>query len=239
MPGSEQSAMLSLRGVSAGYYKKQVIQSVGFEVAKGDIIAILGANGSGKSTLFRAIMGLIDHAEGEISFMGEKILGQSPHSIVHGGISYLLQDKNIFDGLTVRENLQLAGFGRLEEINFQNEILSLFPKIREVLAKRVGLLSGGERQMLAIAMAFMRKPALALLDEPSTGLSPRLVQGVMETIKELNQKYGLTFLVIEQNIKAVLGIASKVFIMKNGQLKESQDFSNLLLQENLKEVFFS
>jgi len=239
MPESEVGSMLSLNQVAAGYYKKQVIRSIGFDVAEGDIIAILGANGSGKSTLLRAIMGLLGQVEGEIRFMGENITGHSPRTIVRCGITYLLQDKNMFPDLSVADNLALAGYGSLATIDFRHEIISLFPKLEELMPKRVGLLSGGERQMLGIAMAFMRKPRLALLDEPSAGLSPQLVKRVMDIIKGVNSRHGVTFLIVEQNIKAVLEIASRVFIMKNGILKENHAFANLLLQDNLKEVFFS
>jgi len=239
MPGSEPELILSLCNVSAGYHKKRVLYNVGCDVFQGDIVAILGANGSGKSTLFKAILGLVDHIEGNILFRNENIRGKAQHRTIHKGISYLPQDRNVFTSLSVQENLRLAGFGAKDHTQFQSEILELFPEIKSAMIKRVGLLSGGERQTLAVAMALIRKPMLVMLDEPSAGLSPRLAKRVMDIIKELNRKHCVSFLIIEQNIKAVLDIATKVLVMKNGGLKEKHDFGNLLLQENLKEIFFS
>jgi branched-chain amino acid transport system ATP-binding protein len=233
------SPLLAVRNLSAGYFRKRVIDEVTFDLFPGEIAAVLGANGSGKSTLFKAIMGLLDHREGEIAYRSASIAGLPTHQIVHRGIAYLFQDRNVFAGLTVQENLELAGFGESQHARVQRGVFELFPEVQRALRKRVGLLSGGERQMLGIAMVLMRSPVLALLDEPSAGLSPHLVKRVMENLGVLNKEHGIAFLIIEQNIRAVLGIASRVFIMKNGRLDASRGSANLLLGENLKEVFFS
>jgi branched-chain amino acid transport system ATP-binding protein len=236
MPVSEP--LLSLRAVSAGYFKKRVIHDVEFTLSRGDIVAILGANGSGKSTLFKTILGLVDQREGEIAFQSKDLFYVPTHQIVHQGIAYLLQDRNVFGGLTVEDNLRLSGLGERKHRSFQNDLFEFFPEIGDGLTRRVGLLSGGERQMLAIMMTLMRTPVLGLLDEPSAGLSPQLVSRVMATIQVLGKRYGVAFLIIEQNIRAVLDISSRVFIMKNGRLDRRQDYQNILLQDKLKEVFF-
>ncbi|MBE3143899.1 MAG: ATP-binding cassette domain-containing protein [Planctomycetes bacterium] len=239
MPESDRNLMLSLQGVSAGYFKKWVIRSVDLDVFSNDVVAVLGPNGSGKSTLIKAILGLVDSVDGKVVFKGKNITGQAHHKSVRDGVSYLLQDRNVFTCLSVRDNLRLAGFGMEEHRQFQNDVLDILPEIKSMLGRRAGLLSGGERQMLAVAMVFMRRPILAILDEPSAGLSTGLVTRVMQNIREFNRRYRMTFIISEQNIRAVLEVATRVVIMKNGGLHESPDFRTRLLQDNLKEIFFS
>ncbi|HDI46648.1 MAG TPA: ABC transporter ATP-binding protein, partial [Candidatus Methanomethylia archaeon] len=185
-----------VRGLNAGYGKLQVLFDVNMEARKGDITVIVGPNGSGKSTLLKTIFGLTTIYSGTIQLNGEEITKLKPHQIARLGVAYLPQVENVFANLTVRENLMMAGYTlQREEIPSRvEEVLEVFPVLKSCLARKAKMLSGGERQMLAMAMALMRKPVLMMFDEPTAGMAPKLIASTLNKIVELRDTLGITIL---------------------------------------------
>lgn len=236
--------LLEINNLSAGYYKKNIIDNINLQLNKGEIAAVLGTNGAGKSTLFKAIFRLMDKVNGKIIFNNHDISHASPSQIVKYGISYLLQINNIFENLTVIDNLTL--FNKERNIKkLLDKYIDILPASlnyfsdRNFLNKRAGLLSGGERQTIAIFMILLREPQLILMDEPTAGLSPKIVYDLIGFIREININHGISFLIIEQNIKAVIDITDKIFVMKKGNIILSNEFSKLNLNDKLEEIFFN
>ena len=235
-----KNSILKIENLNGKYHKNQdnIINNIEMEIYEGEIVAIFGANGSGKSTLFKAIMNLLYKVEGQVFFNKENIIKKSTNEIVKSGISYLMQDKNYFKNLSVEENFNLACHDKSILKNRKKDLTQIFPTLQTIWNKRAGLLSGGERQIIAITMALANSPKLVLLDEPSAGLDSNNVPKIMNKIKAINKEFGITFLIIEQNINSTLEIVDKVYIMKNGGLEINRDFSNLILEENLEQIFF-
>ncbi|BBK37614.1 ABC transporter ATP-binding protein [Allostella sp. ATCC 35155] len=212
--------MLDVRGVAAGYGRKRIVHGVDLNVAKGEILLMLGHNGAGKTTLMRALFGLLPPEEGSIRYEGRDITGRGPAGNVADGIAFIPQGHGIFRTLTVRDNLDLGAFtvrdkavlpARIEAIH------AMFPILKQRASQIGGTLSGGQQQMLAIGMALMHAPRLIILDEPSIGLAPNLVDKVMEAIAHVNRSMGTTILMVEQNVKYSLPIASRVAVLKTGR----------------------
>ncbi len=213
--------MLKLADVHAYYGKSHVLQGVSLDVGKGELVTLLGRNGVGKTTTLRTIMGLLRPRGGEIRFNGQLLTGSPPHRIPRLGIGYVPQGRQIFPELTVRENLLLALVtDRQRGAKLQDRLESVFASF-PVLAQRVGqvagTLSGGEQQMLAIARAMMTQPQLILMDEPTEGLMPRMVELVQETVVRLGQQ-GVSVLLVEQKVRAALEICPRVYVMQKGQI---------------------
>ncbi|MGW8208607.1 MAG: ABC transporter ATP-binding protein, partial [Syntrophobacteria bacterium] len=206
--------MLKIRNLQTFYGRIRVLDNVSLSVKPGEIVTLIGANGAGKSTMLNCISSLIPSREGEILFQGQRINGQPPEAIVRLGICQVPEGRQIFQPLTVLENLELGAylrFGRRERSSIQqdlNMVFSLFPVLSERSNQISGTLSGGEQQMLAIGRALMSRPKLLLLDEPSMGLAPRVVVDIFHTISRLRHE-GLTILVVEQNARAALKIADR------------------------------
>jgi ABC-type branched-subunit amino acid transport system ATPase component len=242
---NNKKKILELKNVSAGYDGNNIINDISFYVKELDIVAVLGANGSGKSTLLKAIMKLLKKVEGEILVYGNSITRFNSEKIYNLGINMLLQTRNTFSELTVLENVELinGNIKKSEIINmyeyFNNISDGLFTGLLEekFKNKRVGLLSGGERQKLALLMSLINSPKLILMDEPTASLSVEMVNKVMKLIKKLNQDINITFIIVEQNIRSVLSVVNKVFIMKNGCLSSIENIENILLEEKLEEIF--
>jgi len=212
--------MLEAAGVAAGYGRKRIVHGVDLRVATGEVLLVLGHNGAGKTTLMRALFGLLPPEEGAIRYEGRDITGRSPAGNVADGIAFIPQGHGIFRTLTVRDNLDLGAFtvqdksvlpARLEAI------YAMFPILKQRATQIGGTLSGGQQQMLAIGMALMHAPRLIILDEPSIGLAPNLVDKVMEAIAHVNRSMGTTILMVEQNVKYSLPIASRVAVLKTGR----------------------
>ena len=206
--------MLSAENIFSGYGETPVVQDVSVSAASGEIVVIIGPNGCGKSTLLKTIFGLIKPVSGKIFFNNEDITGSKPFELVGKGMGFVPQTENVFPGLSVMENLEMGGYTR-KSLDF-NEIFGIFPLLQERKKEKASSLSGGERQMLAIARALMTKPELLLLDEPSAGLAPKMVEVVMGKIKEIKDG-GSSVLLVEQNAKSALRIADRGYIMVMGK----------------------
>ncbi len=214
--------MLEVRDLEVAYGSIRALHGVSLDVAQGELVAILGSNGAGKSTTLRAISGLVRPRAGAIRFMGRAITRATPEEIVALGISHCPEGRRVFGRLTVRENLILGGVQRpWSEVRRDLERMeSLFPILRERLRQAAGTLSGGEQQMLAIARALMSRPRLLILDEPSLGLAPIIVEQVFRIITELKEE-GLTILLVEQNVHHALDVADRVYVLETGRVSLS------------------
>lgn len=206
--------MLSVKNVVSGYGETTVVNDVSINVSPGEIVVIIGPNGCGKSTLLKTIFGLVKPVSGKISLNGEDITGIKPFELVRKGMGFVPQTENVFASLSVMENLEMGGY-TTEILNIE-EIYGMFPVLAEKKKERASSLSGGERQMLAMARAMMTRPKLLLLDEPSAGLAPKMVEVLMEKIKELREDDS-SVLLIEQNAKSALRIADRGYIMVMGK----------------------
>jgi branched-chain amino acid transport system ATP-binding protein len=213
-------ALLELRGVHTYYGNIHALKGISIEIGDGEIVTLIGSNGAGKSTTLKTISGLLRPREGEVWFEGERLDGTPAHDIVAKGISQAPEGRRIFPRLTVKENLEMGAFQRPKgadlEADFER-VYSLFPRLKERLTQNGGTLSGGEQQMLAIGRALMAKPKLLLLDEPSMGLAPILVEQIFEIVQDINAG-GTTVLLVEQNALMALGIAKRGYILQTGEI---------------------
>jgi branched-chain amino acid transport system ATP-binding protein len=209
--------LLAISGLAAGYGATEVLRDIDLAVVPGEIVAILGANGAGKSTLNRAISGVLRATRGTIQFAGSAIERETPAAIVGRGLIHVPEGRCVFPNLTVKENLDLGGYRRARARRNQNRerVFANFPRLAERQAQRAGTLSGGEQQMLAIGRGLMAEPRLLILDEPSLGLSPLLVEELFALIRRLNAE-GITLLLVEQNVMQSLDVASRAYILENG-----------------------
>ena len=226
--------MLEIRKIETGYGKKQVLFGPSLELRRDEIVGVIGPNGAGKSTILKAVCGLIPVWKGKVLFGGTLINGSSPAENMSRGMTFCPQGNRVFDELSVIENLQIGGIDlRARELNERiNEVLQLFPILKDRLRQNAGKLSGGEQQMLALARALISRPKVLMLDEPSLGLSPNLVKTVFKKISEINCEKGVAFLIVEQKVRVVLEICHKVYSIKLGkvaftgapeELKENRD----------------
>jgi branched-chain amino acid transport system ATP-binding protein len=209
--------LLAISGLAAGYGATEVLRDIDLAVIPGEIVAILGANGAGKSTLNRTISGVLRASRGTIHFAGSAIERETPAAIVGRGLIHVPEGRCVFPDLTVGENLDLGGYRRARARRNQNRerVFAIFPRLAERQAQRAGTLSGGEQQMLAIGRGLMAEPRLLILDEPSLGLSPLLVEELFALILRLNGE-GITLLLVEQNVMQSLEVASRAYILENG-----------------------
>ena len=224
--------------MTAGYGAFRILQGMSLQVAPGEIVALLGANGVGKTTLNRTLSGLLRAWAGTIRFDGQDITAADPADIVGAGLIHVPEGRKIFPTLSVRENLQLGSYrrGRAERARSLDYVLTTFPRLRERLAQRVGLMSGGEQQMVAIGRGLMGKPKLLILDEPSLGLSPLLTDELFALIRRLHAD-GLSILLVEQNVLQSLGVASRAYVMENGRVAVSGDAATLITDPKLKAAY--
>jgi branched-chain amino acid transport system ATP-binding protein len=218
--GQADGALLEVSNLCAGYGKRQVLIDVSLSVRASEILAVVGSNGAGKSTFLKAIFGLNRIFSGEVQFRGRKITGRTPHKNVSEGMIYLPQGNRAFDDLTVRENLLMGGYSlrKAEATRRMETTFAIFPELEKLLSRHAVSLSGGEKQMLAFARALMLRPVLLLLDEPSVGLSPKLVSEVMQKISSIRDELRPAIVVVEQKIKQVLTICDRVAAMKLGSV---------------------
>ena len=230
--------ILEIEKLSSGYGKSQVLFDVSLGVRKNSICAILGPNGSGKSTLLKTIFGLTSIYRGSIKFKGHETSRMKPHEIAKLGLSYLLQVENLYLNLSVRENLIMSGYILPnEEMNSRiKEVLEIFPPLKEFLERRAYTLSGGERQLLVMAMALIRRPALMMLDEPSANLAPRIADKIIEKIKDLKD-LGITIILVEQNTKKALEITEDAFLLVSGRINYYGKSKELTTNKELGRLF--
>jgi branched-chain amino acid transport system ATP-binding protein len=228
--------MLSIRGLEISYGLVKVIHGISLEVAKGEVVALIGANGAGKTTILRAISGLLTPTNGSILFDGQDIAAMKPHKIVQAGLSHVPERRGIFANLTVYENLLMGGYSRkLAPADFE-EVYSLFPRLKERAKQIAGTLSGGEQQMLAISRALLARPRLMLLDEPSLGLAPQITKSIFEIVKKINQT-GTTVLLVEQNAQAALKIAHRGYVLEVGNIIFSDESAALLSNDVVRKAY--
>lgn len=212
--------MLELHNLNAGYGKLQILYDVSLVFPERKISVIIGPNGSGKSTLLKTIFGLTKIYSGKIIFGNNDISGLPPHRIASLGIAYLPQTNNVFENLTVEENLKMAGYSLSKEEFGPNvsKVLDFFPQLKLYMKRKARLLSGGERQMLAIAMSLIRKPKLMMFDEPTAALAPKVAFQVLKSIIRLRDELGITVILVEQNAKAALEVADKASLLVGGRV---------------------
>ncbi|MCW0235059.1 MAG: ABC transporter ATP-binding protein [Ferrovibrio sp.] len=227
--------MLEVRDLQAGYGEVAVLRGVDLDVAKGEIVALLGANGAGKSTLNNTLSGLCRPMAGQIRFLGEDIAGAGSDRIVSAGLIQVPEGRRVFPNLSVKENLELGSYrrGRASRNANLERIYGVFPRLKERIDQFAGTLSGGEQQMLAIGRGLMAEPELLILDEPSLGLSPLLVEEMFSLIQKLNRD-GLSILLVEQNVVQSLAIAHRAFVLEHGVIALSGAAADLLNDPGLK-----
>ena len=213
------SPVLSIRGLEVGYGTIAALHGIDLDVEKGEIVTLIGANGAGKTTTLRTISGLLKPRKGEVTFNGQSITGIKPHVITARGISHVPEGRGIFSNLSVQDNLELGAYLRKDKISQAeyDRVFSLFPVLKDRIKQNAGTLSGGEQQMLAISRALMSKPAVLLLDEPSLGLAPQMVQTIFRVIREINAE-GTTILLVEQNAHMALHTANYGYVLEVGQI---------------------
>lgn len=230
--------MLEVSNVNSGYGHLQVLWEVSLKVSEGEFLALLGPNGAGKTTLLRTVAGVLQPWAGEVRFMGEPIGNLPVHQITRMGLSFITEDLNLFEAMTVRENLLLGAYIRRDKRvkDSLDYVLHLFPVLAERRNQLAGTLSGGERKMLALGRGLMSEPRLLLVDEPSLGLAPKLVQSVFEALLELKRR-GVTILLVEQNVSASLQIADRGCVLEQGRIVLEGKSVDLLGNEHVKEAY--
>jgi ABC-type branched-subunit amino acid transport system ATPase component len=232
---------LRVSDLHGGYGGLDILQGVSIEARRGEIVCIVGPNGSGKSTLFKAIYGLAQVTGGQVRFRGSDITGLPPEDVLQSRIGIVPQLATVFPSMTVQENLELGMYtvrGRARIRRRIDEVLELFPHLGELRNRRAGVLSGGERRALEITRSLMLEPELILMDEPSAGLSPALTTEVFEQIRQLNEKTGLTFVLIEQNARQGLESSHRAYVMEMGTVRHSGQSDDLLHNETVRRAFF-
>ena len=231
--------MLKIENLHVYYGGIHALKGISMEVPEGKIVTLIGANGAGKSTTLRTIVGLVKPKEGKIFYQGEDITGKPSHYIVKKGIALVPEGRKVFVNLTVYENLLMGGYNRPEDEEFKKDldyVFSLFPRLLERKNQLAGTLSGGEQQMLALGRALMSRPKLMMLDEPSLGLAPKLVEDVFKSIQEIHKK-GTTILLIEQNAMAALQIADYGYVLETGKIVLEGTGEELLHNEDVKKAY--
>ncbi|MCD6482605.1 MAG: ABC transporter ATP-binding protein [Candidatus Izimaplasma sp.] len=233
--------MLKVENLHVYYGAIHAIKGVSFEVKKGEIVTLIGSNGAGKSTILKTISALLKQTEGEIIFLNSSLEGVDAHKIVEMGISHVPEGRRIFSGLTVFENLQMGAYTRKNSDEIAEDLAMVFkkfPRLKERKNQLGGTLSGGEQQMLAMGRALMSRPKILLLDEPSMGLAPLLVDEIFSIIKEINNN-GTTILLVEQNANRALHISDKGYVLETGKIIASGLSKDLLNNEKVKEAYLS
>lgn len=231
--------MLLVENLHASYGAILALKGVSLEVQEGELVALIGVNGAGKSTLLSTIAGILRPVAGKITFRSEALIGKSPEEIVRKGISLVPEGREIFSSLTVEENLRMGAFVRRDRAEYQRDleaIFALFPILKQRFHQLGGTLSGGEQQQLAIARALMSHPALLMLDEPSLGLAPALVDQIFDLITRLHQQ-GTTILLVEQNVDRTLEIADRVYLLQTGKVKFSGTAAEVRHQGEVEKVY--
>ena len=231
--------MLKIDNLEVAYGNIKAIKGISLEVNQGEIVTLIGSNGAGKSTTLRAISGILKPRSGSITFKGERIDGVEGHEIVAKGICQSPEGRRIFPRMTVDENLDLGAFLRDDKAAIaadRQRVLELFPRLQERINQKAGTMSGGEQQMLAVGRALMGSPELLLLDEPSMGLAPVLVDMIFETIEKIN-KQGTTILLVEQNALAALNVADRAYVLESGSIKMSGKAKDLISNDEVTKAY--
>jgi branched-chain amino acid transport system ATP-binding protein len=232
--------MLQVEEIKTFYGNIQAVKGISFDIREGEIVTLIGANGAGKTTTLMSIAGITPPRSGNIRFMDKVITGMDPEKIVAMGISKVPEGRRIFPYLSVQENLDLGAFLRKDKPGIQKDleyIFSLFPVLKQRRNQSGGTLSGGEQQMLAISRALMARPRLLLLDEPSLGLAPILVQQIFEIIRKINKENGTTIFLVEQNANLALRVAARGYVMESGRITLQDNASKLLANDDVRKAY--
>jgi branched-chain amino acid transport system ATP-binding protein len=228
-----------MHDVVAGYGPSEVLHGVSIDVNQGEITCLLGSNAAGKTTTLRTILGMVKARQGEVNLNGEQIVGLSTPQIVAKGITMVPENRRLFAKMSVRENLEIGANLRTDRATIADDVemvFNLFPRLKERIGQKAGTLSGGEQQMLAIGRALMARPSVLLMDEPSMGLAPILVEQVFETIKEINRQ-GRSILLVEQNANLALSIAHRGYVIQTGRVVMQDSAADLLANPQLREAY--
>jgi branched-chain amino acid transport system ATP-binding protein len=238
MTGS--TPLLSVRNLETFYGRIMAVRGVSLDVPHGEIVTVLGANGAGKTTILKTISGVLDPQKGVIEFQGKRIHGFDPDRIVRLGLSHVPEGREVFPFLTVRENLAMGAFLRTDRDAVARDyerIFDYFPRIKQRLDQRAGLLSGGEQQMLAVSRAFLNRPKLLLLDEPSLGLAPNLVKEIFAIVRRLNVEEGISILLVEQNARMALETARYGYVLEVGRVVMADTCARLAASRDIQEFY--
>ena len=233
--------MLRVENLNSWYGASHVLQDIGLEVNKGEIVCLIGRNGAGKTTTLKSIIGLLDKTRGSVTFKGKEVLGEPAHVRFGLGLAYVPEERRIVQGLTVRENLRLglvASPDKKDEVRRIAQIAEIFPRLAERLDQEAVTMSGGEQQMLAIARAMIARPDLIMLDEPSEGIMPVLVDEMFELFRKMKSE-GTTILLVEQNVELALDIADRAYVMDQGSVVHHATAAALLADDEIKERYCS
>ncbi|APZ54973.1 ABC transporter ATP-binding protein [Salipiger abyssi] len=232
--------MLSVERIHSYYGKAHILNDLSFEVRRGEVVALLGRNGAGKSTTMKSVMQLVRPRQGQVTFQGRDLVGEPAFRVAKCGIGYVPEDRRIFTDLTVLENLEVGRQPKREDAPFwtQEQLFEIFPNLYERRANRGKHMSGGEQQMLTIARTLMGNPALLLLDEPSEGIAPVIVEQMAETIKTLKQE-GLTVMISEQNLHFARAVADRAIIIEGGEKKFDGSFAELEAHPEIRDAYLS
>ena len=232
-------SLLSLKDIHIGYGGIKAVKGITFDVAEHELVCLIGANGAGKSTTLKAISGLLTPTVGTINYNGENIASQAPYKIASKGLRLVPEGRGVFPILTIEENLQMGAYTRNDKAGIAVDIermFTLFPRLKERRSQTAGTLSGGEQQMLAIGRALMAQPKLLLLDEPSMGLAPIMVQKIFEVVREVSRT-GVTILLIEQNARLALEISTRGYVMDGGLITLAGESKALLANPKVREAY--
>jgi branched-chain amino acid transport system ATP-binding protein len=231
--------MLTVKNLQVNYGSVQALKDISIEVKQGEIVTLIGSNGAGKSTLLKTISGLIRPKQGSITFEGKDLTSIPPEKIVSIGISHVPEGRKIFSGMTVMENLRIGAYQRKDKKGIEKdleEVFSLFPILKDRKNQDAGTLSGGEQQMLAISRALLAKPKLIILDEPSLGLAPVIIDKVFEFIEKIRDT-GITILLVEQNANLALEVSERAYVLETGEIKLTGKSSELLKDEQIMKAY--
>jgi neutral amino acid transport system ATP-binding protein len=236
-PPASNDALLSTDGVVAGYVPEvDILNGVSIRVQEGEVVTVIGPNGAGKSTLIKTVFGLLRPRRGRIFFRGQEIGGEKPHAITRKGLSYVPQLDNVFPSLTVEENLEIGSLDRSKAQDRIEQMYTLFPRLGERRRQVVGTMSGGERQLAAMARALMTDPTLLLLDEPSAGLAPAFVDAIFAKVEEINRT-GVTIVMVEQNARRALGMSDRGYVLDVGTNRFEGAGRELLADEKVAQLY--
>src|SRR5881394_1696156 len=232
------NTLLKVSGLKVAYGGIQAVKGVSFEVNEGELVSLIGANGAGKTTTLKAITGLQPVAAGEIEFLGKSIKGQGAWDLVHQGLVMVPEGRGVFSRMTITENLQMGAFVRKDKEVFADidKVFGIFPRLKERRNQLAGTMSGGEQQMLAMGRALMARPKVLLMDEPSMGLSPIMVDKIFEVVSDIHSR-GTTILLVEQNASRALQLASRGYVMDSGEVTMSGDAKALLADPKVRAAY--
>jgi branched-chain amino acid transport system ATP-binding protein len=232
-------AMLEVNDIHTYYGNIHALKGISLTVEKGEIVTLIGANGAGKTTTLRTISSLLKPRQGNVVLEGEVISDIAPHDLVYKGVAMVPEGRGVFARLTVAENLDMGAYSRTDKVAIQQDlewVYTLFPRLKERRSQVSGTLSGGEQQMLATGRALMARPRLLLMDEPSMGLAPILVEGIFDTVKQINEE-GTTILLVEQNATMALGVAHRGYVLQTGEIVLSDTAANLQTNEMVQKAY--